>query len=190
MDEKSLKPRIRFKGFTEAWEQRKLGDCCNIFAGGTPSTSINEYWENGTINWLPSGNIQDCDIDEMDIKTKITQRGLDNSSAKLIKKNTALLAMTGATCGKSGYLKCVSSANQSVMAFETDELNSKFLYYTFQRNKNLILNHQAGGAQAGINKDTCQNLEFMFPKRIEMDVIADLISKIDIIITLHQREQI
>lgn len=138
---------------------------------------------------MPSGNIQDCDINESDIKTKITQKGLDNSSAKLIKKDTALLAMTGATCGKSGYLKCVSSANQSVMAFETDELNSKFLYYTFQRNKNLILKHQAGGAQAGINKDTCKNLEFMFPKKAEMYIIANLISKIDNLITLHQREQ-
>ena len=76
------------------------------------------------------------------------------------------------------------------MAFETDELNSKFLYYTFQRNKALILRHQAGGAQAGINKETCQNFEFMFPNKNEMNDIASLITKLDSIITLHQRMQV
>ena len=181
-------PQIRFKGFTDAWEQRKLGDCCNIFAGGTPSTAIPEYWIDGNINWLPSGNIQDCYINSCDIKTKITKKGLEHSSTKMIKKDTALLAMTGATCGKSGYLTCDSTANQSVMAFETNKLNSRFLYYTFQKNKNLILSFQAGGAQAGINKETCIKFEFKFPSDLEQKQISNLFQNLDSLITLHQRK--
>ena len=188
MSEKILKPQIRFKGFTDAWEQRKLGDYCNIFAGGTPSTTIPEYWIDGNINWLPSGNIQDCYINSCDIKIKITKKGLEHSSAKMKKKDTALLAMTGATCGKSGYLTCNSTANQSVMAFETNKLNSKFLYYTFQKNKNLILSFQAGGAQAGINKETCIKFEFMFPSDLEQKQISNLFQNLDSLITLHQRK--
>ena len=188
MSEKILKPQIRFKGFTDAWEQRKLGDCCNIFAGGTPSTAIPEYWIDGNINWLPSGNIQDCYINSCDIKTKITKKGLEHSSTKMIKKDTALLAMTGATCGKSGYLTCDSTANQSVMAFETNKLNSRFLYYTFQKNKNLILSFQAGGAQAGINKETCIKFEFKFPSDLEQKQISNLFQNVDSLITLHQRK--
>ena len=181
-------PKVRFPGFTDDWEQRKLGECCNIFAGGTPSTSQKEYWENGDVNWLPSGNIQDCYIYESDIKTKITKLGLEKSSAKIIKRDTALLAMTGATCGKSAYLTCDSSANQSVMAFETDLLDSKMLFYIFQKNKDYILKFQAGGAQAGINKDTCQNLSFMFPQIEEQKEIGAFLMNLDSLITLQQRK--
>ena len=188
MNNKHLSPSLRFTGFNDTWEQRKLGDCCNIFAGGTPSTAHREYWDGGEINWLPSGIIQDCYIYESDIATKITKKGLDNSSAKMIKSNTALLAMTGATCGKSGYLTCESSANQSVMAFETEEIDSKFLFYSFQNFKDYILKFQAGGAQAGINKDTCQNLVFPFPSKEEQHKISELLYSIDNLITLHQRQ--
>lgn len=173
---------------TNSWEQRKLGDACKIFAGGTPSTLIEAYWHNGSINWIQSGLIQDCEINEDKITEKITELGLKNSSSKIIKPNTALLAMTGATCGKSAYLTCFSAANQSVMAFETDELNSKFLFYIFQKNKAQILSHQAGGAQAGINKSTCENFLFNFPSKAEQDEISCFIYNIDTLITLHQRE--
>ena len=179
-------PTLRFKEFKGDWKVHKLGTECVIFAGGTPSTSISDYWDNGDINWLPSGSVQDCVINDDDIKTKITLKGLKNSSAKMIKPNTTLLAMTGATCGKSGYLMCPSSANQSVMAFETTSLDSKFLFYTFQKNKKYILQHQAGGGQAGINKNTCSNLEFLFPEKDEQIKIANLLSKIDGAITLYE----
>ena len=181
-------PEIRFPGFKGLWEKHRLGDCCRIFAGGTPSTTKLEYWENGSINWLPSGLIQDCFIYEKDINIKITKKGLDNSSSKIIKKNTALLAMTGATCGKSGYLTCESSANQSVMAFETDELDSKFLFYTFQKNKESILKYQAGGAQAGINKEICQNLAFLFPSKKEQQKISDFFNGIDNLLIFQQEK--
>lgn len=187
-DNNCCAPTIRFKGYLTKWKSHRLGDECNIFAGGTPSTSIDEYWDNGDINWLPSGNVQDCAINEDDIVTKITKKGLENSSAKLIKPDTALLAMTGATCGKSGYLACYSSANQSVMAFETTRLDSKFLFYTFQKNKDYILQHQAGGGQAGINKSTCSNFEFLFPEKPEQCMISLFLTKLDDLIVLYQRK--
>lgn len=181
-------PERRFPKFDSEWNRLRVGDYCTIFAGGTPSTTISSYWKNGNINWIQSGVIQDCCIKESDISTKITKLGLDNSSAKLIRPNTALLAMTGATCGKSGFLTCKSSANQSVMAFETEFLDSKFLYYTFQRNRDYILTFQSGGAQAGINKESCCSLKFGFPSKKEQGIISEFLSLIDEKINLTRDE--
>lgn len=139
-----------------------LKDICKIYAGGTPSTSNEKYW-NGNIKWIQSGLIQNCLIKRDDIKNTITELGVNKSSTKLIKPNTTLLAMTGATCGNTAFLECEACANQSVMAFETTKVNSKFIYYLFQNNKKYILKFQAGGAQSGINKNSCENLEFDFP---------------------------
>ena len=165
-----------------------MGDICNIFAGGTPSTNIKSYWENGNIIWIPSGYIQDCVIDQKDVAEFITNAGLQHSSAKIIQQNTTLLAMTGATCGKTAYLTFPAAANQSVMAFETKSINSKILFYLFQKGKNYVLKYQAGGAQAGINKSTCQNFEFYFPNIEEQNKITSFLSVLDNLITLHQRE--
>ena len=181
-------PKRRFPKFDSEWNRLRVGDYCTIFAGGTPSTTISSYWENGNVNWIQSGAIQDCCIKESDIPIKITKLGLDNSSAKLIRPNTALLAMTGATCGKSGFLTCESSANQSVMAFETELLDSKFLYYTFQRNRDYILTFQSGGAQAGINKESCCGFKFSFPNKKEQEIISKFLSIVDKNINLTRDE--
>lgn len=139
-----------------------LKDVCKIYAGGTPSTSNEKYW-NGNIKWIQSGLIKNCLINSDNIEKTITELGLNKSSAKMIKPNTTLLAMTGATCGNTAFLECEACANQSVMAFETKKVNSKFIYYLFQNNKKYILKFQAGGAQSGINKSSCESLEFDFP---------------------------
>jgi type I restriction enzyme S subunit len=166
------------------WKKKKLKDICDdIFAGGTPSTNISSYWENGQIIWIPSGLIQDCVIDKNNAVHRITELGLARSSAKIIKENTTLLAMTGATCGKTAFLTFPAAANQSVMAFETSEINPKFLYYLFQENKEYILKFQAGGAQAGINKSTCSNFEFYFLKDKEkQNQIVNILSTCDKVI--------
>ena len=165
----------------KGWIKRKLEDVCDdIFAGGTPSTTKESFWKNGDIIWLPSGMIQDSVISIENATSRITQSGLVNSSAKLIKPGTTILAMTGATCGKVAYLPFEAAANQSVMAFETTKVSSKFLFYVFLNNKDYVLQFQAGGAQAGINKTSCKNFEFSFPaKKNEQTAIANVLSDMD-----------
>ena len=97
----------------ECWISKKLDEVCdNIFAGGTPSTANEEFWKNGDIIWLPSGMVQDAVIKRQNANDRITAKGLANSSAKLIKAGTTILAMTGATCGKVAYLPFEAAANQ------------------------------------------------------------------------------
>lgn len=180
--QKIFSQEIRFKDDNgkdfPKWEEKKLGTICKVFAGGTPSTSIKSYW-NGDINWLTSGYIQNCIIYEKDIDTKITKLGLEKSSAKLIKPNSVLLAMTGATCGNVGYLTFESSANQSVMALEPFCDIAKFIYYLLIYKNKYILKFQAGGAQAGINKLSCCNFVFDIPCVEEQEKIANILTKMD-----------
>ena len=189
--QKIFSRELRFKDdegkYYPEWKEKKLGDICELFAGGTPSTNVKEYWD-GDINWITSGIVQNCTIYEKDVKTKITELGLAKSSARLINPDSVLIAMTGATCGKIGYLTFESTANQSVMAIEPYTDISKFVYYLLIHNNRYILKFQAGGAQAGINKSSCSNLTFKFPSIPEQEKIADFLSIIDSKIELEEQK--
>lgn len=71
-------------GFVEIMEYTSIGESCSVVSGGTPSRSKNEYWENGNIPWIKIGNIKSKYVNEYD--ELITEQGLNNSSAKLLKK--------------------------------------------------------------------------------------------------------
>lgn len=83
------KPKIRFKGYTDDWEQRKLSDVAEIIGGGTPSTSIPEYWD-GDIDWYTPAEINEQIYVDCSAR-KITRLGLDNSSAKILPANKTVL---------------------------------------------------------------------------------------------------
>lgn len=164
------------------WDKIKIKNLCNkIYAGGTPSTDVFEYWD-GDIPWLPSGACHDNIIHQANIF--ITEKGYKNSSTKLIPKNTTIIAMTGATCANVGYITFDSCANQSVTAFVNNHnlLFSKYLFYTLQGAREYILTYQTGGAQAGINVENCRNLIIPITGIKEQKLIADFLDeKIDII---------
>ncbi len=164
------------------WDKIKIKNLCNkIYAGGTPSTDVFEYWD-GDIPWLPSGACHDNIINQANIF--ITEKGYKNSSTKLIPKNTTIIAMTGATCANVGYITFDSCANQSVTAFVNNHnlLFSKYLFYTLQGAREYILTYQTGGAQAGINVENCRNLIIPITGIKEQKLIADFLDeKVDII---------
>ena len=110
----------------------------------------------------------------------ITKFGLDNSSAKMMPHHTVMLAMTGATLGKIGYLMFNSSANQSVAGFLPNETySSKYLFYSLQNGINQVFKYSGGAAQQGINKNSILNLIYNFPKLEEQKKIAEFLSAID-----------
>lgn len=154
------------------WIICKVKHIARTYAGGTPSTYKNEFWENGDIPWLPSGKLQDCDISSAE--KFITEEGLNNSSTKWIKANTTLIALTGATCANIGFLKFKACANQSVIAIDEnpEKAYSRFLYYMLIHMKKQILIHQTGGAQAGINDSDVKNLFLVKPSLPEQIQIA------------------
>ena len=87
----------------DGWVDKKLGEFAKTTAGGTPLKSHKEYYENGLIPWLRSGEVGVREITES--KIFITELGLENSSAKLVPKNSVMIAMYGATAGEVGVLK-------------------------------------------------------------------------------------
>lgn len=111
------------------WEMVELGKICDIKSGGTPKTEKKEYWENGTIPWLGSSVCKDEYVIE---PTKyITQKGLENSSAKILRPGTTLIALVGATIGKTGFLTFEATTNQNISGlYPINELklNTKYLY--------------------------------------------------------------
>ena len=107
-----------------------LGDVCSVQSGGTPSTNVKEFWENGNIPWLGSAVCKNCIVEEA--TDYITEEGFNNSSAKLVKANSTLIALVGATIGKVAFLKFEATTNQNVAALypnNSDVLSEKFLFY-------------------------------------------------------------
>jgi type I restriction enzyme S subunit len=174
-----LTGKKRLKGFKGEWELRKLSISGNCYAGGTPSTFNPKYW-NGDIIWLPSGRVQNNIIKKIAEEKTITQLGLDESAAKLIKPKSVLIAITGATCGNIGLLEFSATANQSVVAIEpNNKTEYRFLYYKMLTMRNQILMNQTGSAQGGVNLKAIKNLEILFPPKEEQTAIADILSDMD-----------
>lgn len=106
----------------------KIKDFTEVITGGTPSTTKNEYWEKGNIPWLNSGELNQDIVNHS--RNYITELGLKNSSTRLMPKDTVLIALTGTTTGKVGYLTFEACANQSVTGILPSKKHlPKYLYY-------------------------------------------------------------
>lgn len=161
----------------EGWNVGKIKFLCDsIFAGATPSTDNESYW-NGDIPWIPSGCCHDCNINEA--PKYITQDGYNHSSTKMIPSGTTVMALTGATCALLGYLTISACANQSVVAFieNNKKANSRYLYYSLLSARTDILSRKTGGAQGGINVGDCANIEIPIIPLAEQQAIAEYLDK-------------
>ena len=181
-----LIPKLRFKEFSQAWRENILGEVSKVVVGGTPSTDVEEYW-GGDIGWIGSGELKNNIIR---YPTKyITTEGLQQSSTKLLPQNTTVLAMTGATLGKIGFLNFECCGNQSVAGFvNLVNLDSKFLYDYLQRITKQIESLAGGGAQAGINKSNIENINIKIPSLKEQQKIANCLSSLDELIEAQEEK--
>ena len=126
------------------WPMVKLGDVCETTSGGTPLKSKPEYYEGGNIPWLRSGEVSQGFIRESELF--ITQKGLDNSSAKLLPVNTVLIAMYGATAGQVGILKFESTTNQAICGvLPSDKYVPEFLFQVLKGQKEVMSSFAGGG---------------------------------------------
>lgn len=132
----------------EDWIETTIGECCKLGSGGTPSKSHLEYYENGDIPWLNTGEIDWNEIST--VEKKITQIGVDNSSAKLYPAESVVVAMygMGVTRGKAAIIKIPTTTNQAVCVLQTGEkLNNRFLFYYFMCNYWNFREKAVGGNQ-------------------------------------------
>ena len=173
-------PELRFPGFTDAWEQRKLGEIVNSYSGGTPTASNKEYY-GGDIPFIRSAEIN-SDSTEL----YITQKGLDNSSAKIVEKGTILYAMYGATSGEVGISKINGAINQAILAMIPLEYNGKIIAQYLRKNKESITGKYLQGGQGNLSANIILELPIQLPGLEESNQIANFLESFDNIITLHQ----
>ena len=136
----------------EDWEDTTIGECCKLGSGGTPSKSHPEYYENGDIPWLKTGEIDWNDI--YDVEEKITNEGVENSSAKIFPAESVVVAMygMGVTRGKAAIIKIPTTTNQAVCVLQPNEkLNNRFLFYYFMCNYWQIREQSVGGNQLNLS---------------------------------------
>ena len=175
-------PELRFPGFTDAWEQRKLSEVVTSYSGGTPTASKKEYY-GGDIPFIRSAEIN-SNITEL----YITKKGLDNSSAKIVEKGTILYAMYGATSGEVGISKINGAINQAVLAMIPSNYNSKIIAQYLRKNKESIISKYLQGGQGNLSANIVLDLPIQLPGLEESDQIANFLELFDKIITLHQRK--
>ena len=167
----------------EGWTYKKLGEVCETSSGGTPSKSHLEYYESGTIPWLRSGEVAQGLI--YDAELRITDLGLEKSSAKIFPVDTVVLAMYGATVGQVGLLKKEMATNQAICGILPNRsFNPMFLLYTLKSKKSVFLRDAVGGAQPNISQNLIKNTTIPIPPlseqhRIvsELDLLSSIIEK-------------
>lgn len=165
------------------WKTEPLGDIAFMTSGGTPSSKISAYYENGTIPWVRSGELENGAIRDTEIK--ITQAGLDNSSAKIFPRGTLLIALYGATIGKLAYLDIDACTNQAVCGiFENDKVSLKYLYYFLLFHRPDLVKQGVGGAQSNISQTILKKLMVYYPvdKTEQLRIVArieELFSELD-----------
>lgn len=168
-------------------EYKKISEVTTVVTGGTPSTSVSEYWDNGTIPWLQSGCCQNCDVNHAE--KFITQAGHDNSSTRLMPKDTVMIALTGATAGKIGYLNFEACGNQSITGiFPCKKINQRFLYYYLLSKRNKILADCVGGAQVHISQGYVKNIEIPLLDLSEQNEMVEVLDRISKVISSRKQE--
>ena len=152
----------------------KIKDICETAAGGTPSVSVAEYYKDGNINWLKSGDVKQGYI--YSVESKITELGLKESSAKIFPINTVLVAMYGATAGQVGILKVESSTNQAVCGiYPSEHILPEFLFYVLKQKKDYLISLSTGGAQPNISQKIIRELSIPLPPiSIQKQIIDEI----------------
>ena len=181
-------PEIRFKGFTDPWEQRKLGDIADIVGGGTPSTGNQSYWD-GDIDWYAPAEIAD-QIYANSSQKKITGLGYENSSAKMLPPGTVLFT-SRAGIGKTAILTrkgCTNQGFQSIVPHR-GELDSYFIFSRTGELKRYGELVGAGSTFVEVSGKQMAVMEMMMPPTMrEQQTIGGFFQQLDHLITLHQRE--
>ena len=166
------------KGIPEGWEIVRIDNLYNTSAGGTPKSDVNSYYENGNINFVKTGDLNDSFI--QDTPTKITELGLKNSSAKIFPSYTVIFAMYGNTIGKMGVLAKEAATNQACCAMtpKTKIYNWEYIFYSLYIFREQLISLGMGAAQQNINQDEIKKFKIYKPEE-------ELIERFNKIVSLN-----
>ena len=149
--------------FPEDFKVKTVSEfCAETKSGSTPSRTNNEYWENGTISWVKSGEVHN----NITLQTEeyITPLGLSESSTKLLPKDTVLMAMYGVTAGEVGYLAIEATTNQAICGMICrSKAEAAYLYFSLIQSQAAISRLSNGGAQDNLSKNFIDNIKIVVP---------------------------
>lgn len=160
-DDKKYTPSLRFPEFNSApgWIILPIGDVADTFSGGTPSAGNSDYY-GGTIPFIRSGEIA-CEKTAL----SLTEYGLSNSAAKMVKKGTLLYALYGATSGNVAISKIDGAINQAILAIipKDDKYNNYFIYYFLEYQKPFVLSKYLQGGQGNLSAAIINSIPIAIP---------------------------
>ena len=176
-------PELRFAGFADDWEERKLAEFTTSFSGGTPSAGNSSYYK-GDIPFIRSGEIN-SDKTEL----FLTEDGLKNSSAKMVSVGDILYALYGATSGEVGISQINGAINQAILAIRPiGGYSSHFIMQWLRLQKQKIIDKYLQGGQGNLSGSIVKNLILNVPNFEEQQRIGSFFKQLDDTIALHQRK--
>ena len=176
---KLLRNTLMFKLFTpkDKWLKLSIGDVAHVIGGGTPDTNIEDYW-NGNIQWFTPSEIGKEKY-VTGSEWTLTQKGLDNSSAKLLPPNTILLS-TRATIGECSIAKQECCTNQGFQSLIATTVTPEFLYYLIQTKRRDLLSKASGSTFAEISANEVRRIHICIPATAtEQEIIVRPLSAYD-----------
>lgn len=177
----------------EHWEVKKVNYCfLEIGSGTTPTSGNPNFYENGVFNWLQTGDLNDGEI--FATAKKITHLALaSHSTLRFYPIDSVVIAMYGATIGKTGLLKIQTTTNQACCVLaKPKNVNSKFAFFWLNSIRNHIISLSYGGGQPNINQEQIRNLKIQLPPLSEQTTIAQFLDRktalIDQAIDIKQKQ--
>lgn len=172
-------PKLRFQEFDGVWSNSKIDDIAVVTSGGTPSRSNLTFWD-GNIPWVTT-SLVDFNIIQS-AEEFITQKGLDNSSAKLFPKNTILMAMygQGITRGKVAILGIDATTNQACAAIKLQSnYDTQFIFQNLMSRYEEIRDLSNDGGQKNLSAGIIKEIEVYYPEKTEQIKIASFLCVVD-----------
>lgn len=181
------KPKIRFKGYTEDWEQRKLGEiAAETYGGGTPKTSNEGFWK-GNIPWIQSSDLIDECLFDVKPRKCISQEAVSKSATKLVPQNSIAI-VTRVGVGKLAFMPFSYATSQDFLSLSGLKTNPEFTVYALYKMMQLVSNEVQGTSIKGVTKDELLAKKIMIPCCNEQKKIGVYLHNLDHLITLHQRK--
>lgn len=157
----------------KGWEVKSLGEIALTSSGGTPTSTVQEYYKGGNIPWINSGELNNNFIVHTD--NFITQTGMDNSSAKLVSEKSILLAMYGATAGKTSLISFKTTTNQAICSILPKDMNYRVYIKSYLDNMYLYLVQlSSGSARDNLSQDKIKRLHLVIPESGILEIFSNV----------------
>ena len=180
-------PEIRLDGFNGEWELLEINDLADDFqSGGTPKTNVQEYWD-GDIPWIQSSDLETNCLFEIKVQKSISEKGLKNSSAKIIPKDS-IAVVTRVGVGKLVVMRHEYATSQDFLSLSNLKSNIEFTAYLLYRLLQKEVTQLQGTSIKGITKVELLSKKVLIPSLTEQQAIGSYFSNLDDLITTHQEK--